>query len=89
MHPIVAFSRKRCTDAYPFPPARDDGKCSEFIIPAGMVLYLPVTAIHRDPKYYPAPDKFDPERFNEQRASSIPKGAFLAFGEGPRQCLGK
>ncbi|KAF5285366.1 hypothetical protein FQR65_LT13256 [Abscondita terminalis] len=49
------------------------------------VCLIPIFAIHRDPQHYPNPDKFDPERFNENKNSSTP---FLAFGMGPKNCLG-
>lgn len=42
----------------------------------------------RDPKYYPDPEKFRPERFNEEEQKNRHKGTYLAFGEGPRICLG-
>lgn len=42
----------------------------------------------RDPKYYPNPEEFQPERFNEEEQRNRHKGTFLGFGEGPRLCLG-
>lgn len=38
----------------------------------------------RDPKYYPSPEKFEPERFNEEEQRNRHKATFLGFGEGPR-----
>lgn len=87
LHTPTGFARKRCISAYNLPAAKP-GKYAEYTIPEGMIVYIPICAIMRDPEYYPDPDKFDPERFNENRASSIPKCAYLPFGEGPRQCLG-
>ncbi|KAB0793925.1 hypothetical protein PPYR_13545 [Photinus pyralis] len=48
----------------------------------------PIFAIHRDPKYYHNPDKFDPERFNDENRSSIHPYTYLPFGAGPRNCIG-
>ncbi|XP_050680908.1 cytochrome P450 6a2-like [Leptidea sinapis] len=45
---------------------------------------VPIHCIQRDPKYFPEPDKFDPDRFSDD---SNPQ-AFLAFGDGPRSCPG-
>lgn len=42
-----------------------------------------------DSKYYPDPEKFEPERFNEEEQRNRHKGTFLGFGEGPRVCLGQ
>lgn len=43
----------------------------------------------RDPEYFPNPDEFDPDRFSEPNKANIKTGTFLAFGNGPRQCIGK
>lgn len=44
---------------------------------------------NRDPKYYPDPNEFRPERFNEEEQRNRHKGTFITFGEGPRVCLGQ
>lgn len=44
---------------------------------------------NRDPKYYPNPEVFNPERFNEEEQRNRHKGTYLGFGEGPRLCLGQ
>lgn len=53
------------------------------------MIWFPVYAIHRDPQYYPDPEKFDPERFNEVNKKSILPMSYLPFGVGPRNCIGK
>lgn len=54
----------------------------------GDMLWIPILGIQRDEKYYPDPEKFDPERFNESNKRNINPAAFLPFGLGPRNCIG-
>ncbi|XP_032662744.1 probable cytochrome P450 6a20 [Odontomachus brunneus] len=57
-------------------------------IPVGTLISIPVLGVHRDPSIYPDPNKFDPERFNADQVAARHPYAFLAFGEGPRICIG-
>lgn len=41
-----------------------------------------------DKDYFPNPYRYEPDRWSKENRASIPKFAFLAFGEGPRICLG-
>ncbi|KAK7865958.1 hypothetical protein R5R35_005023 [Gryllus longicercus] len=61
---------------------------SDVQLPKGLWVNIPVMAIHHDPKYYPDPQRFDPERFSEEEKAKRPHYAFLPFGEGPRICIG-
>ncbi|MGW0733084.1 cytochrome P450 [Streptomyces sp. NPDC002851] len=45
-------------------------------------------AVHRHPDVYPHPHTFDPDRWLPHRAQSLPRGAFVPFGAGPRTCIG-
>lgn len=45
--------------------------------------------IHLDPEFYPDPERFDPERFTPENKATRPDIAWMPFGDGPRQCLGK
>jgi len=58
------------------------------LIEKGQKILIPIYSIHHDPKYYPNPDIFDPERFTEEEKSKRPNGTFLPFGDGPRHCIG-
>lgn len=47
-----------------------------------------IYGIHHDPRLWSDPEKFDPDRFSNERIKSIPNGAYLPFGAGPRLCIG-
>ena len=51
-------------------------------------VWLPLSGLHRDPKYFPNPEKFDPERFSEENKNNIQPFTYLPFGMGPRNCIG-
>lgn len=52
-------------------------------------IFVPIIGIHRDPTYYPNPDKFDPERFSDENKNKIKPMSYLPFGLGPRMCIGE
>jgi enediyne biosynthesis protein E7 len=57
-------------------------------VPAGAeVLICPYT-LHRHPRYWPEPDRFDPERFDPDVKTDRPRYAHIPFGAGPRFCVG-
>jgi cytochrome P450 len=53
-----------------------------------MATFIPVLALHHDTKYYPEPERFDPERFNEDEKAKRHQYVYLPFGEGKRICIG-
>uniref|UniRef100_A0A915DUJ7 Cytochrome P450 n=1 Tax=Ditylenchus dipsaci TaxID=166011 RepID=A0A915DUJ7_9BILA len=44
--------------------------------------------IHQNPEFYANPEIFDPERFSPENKASRDPLTFLAFGYGPRSCIG-
>src|SRR5690349_509478 len=76
-----------------YPPAPDLTRKStkeysipntKLTIPKGTTIEIPVYAIHRDPEYYPEPEKFDPERFTPENVKTRKPFTYLPFGEGSR-----
>jgi len=53
-----------------------------------MIVNIPLYPLHRDPQYFPNPEKFDPDRFSPDRKRIIHPNAFMPFGSGPRNCVG-
>ncbi|GAB2764828.1 cytochrome P450 [Salinimicrobium soli] len=51
--------------------------------PKGLSLLFSVYEIHRNPKFWKDPEKFNPDRFSEGR-----KSFYYPFGAGPRKCIG-
>lgn len=60
----------------------------DITIPKGMAINIPVYCIHRDPKYYPSPEVFDPDRFTAEGRAKRDPYTYLPFGAGPRNCIG-
>ena len=59
------------------------------IIPAGASIIISAHNTHRDPRHFPDPEKFDPERFIPQNSAGRHPYAFIPFGLGRRICLGQ
>ena len=57
-------------------------------------MIAPQVVVHRDPRFWPDPEKFDPLRFADDGKSSNgktarPRFAYYPFGGGSRQCIGE
>lgn len=79
--PLPSLNRQ-CNQDYKIPN-------SNFIIPKGMKIIIPVSGLHYDSDIYPDPEKFDPTRFSKENIATRNSFSYLAFGEGPRNCIGK
>lgn len=58
-------------------------------LPAGSVLYMCTHPLHHDARFWPEPERFDPERFAPGWEARVPAGAYVPFGVGPRACAGR
>ncbi|HEX6345176.1 cytochrome P450 [Umezawaea sp.] len=60
----------------------------DVVLPEGAEVIFSPHALHHDPTSFEEPHRFDPDRWSPERAGTIPKGAFVPFGAGSRQCVG-
>ncbi|XP_052610745.1 cytochrome P450 3A9 isoform X1 [Peromyscus californicus insignis] len=67
---------------------KKDVEINGVLIPKGTVMVVPTFALHRDPKHWPEPEEFHPERFSKKNQGSINPYTYLPFGDGPRNCIG-
>ena len=59
-----------------------------YLIPAGTDIGVDAYAVHRNPKFWTDPDKFDPDRFLPERMQNQHPYSYLPFCAGPRNCPG-
>jgi cytochrome P450 len=60
-----------------------------FRISPGSIMIASQVIVHRDERFWPEPDKFDPLRFADEEKGSRPRFAYYPFGAGSRQCIGE
>lgn len=77
---------RRCTKSYEMPKASENS--SGFTMKVGTPVVIPAYTLHHDERFFPNPEKFDPDRFLGSNKESIVKYSYIPFGEGPRICIG-
>ncbi|MHB8526369.1 MAG: cytochrome P450 [Candidatus Acidiferrales bacterium] len=60
-----------------------------YSFPADTTLLMSQWVTHRDPRYFPDPLAFRPERWLDGLAARLPTHAYFPFGGGPRRCIGQ
>jgi cytochrome P450 len=68
--------------------ALEDVELGGYRVEKGTFLWMSPWVVHRDARWYPQPEEFRPERWLAPREEQPPADAFIAFGGGPRICLG-
>ncbi|XP_013102747.1 cytochrome P450 6a22 [Stomoxys calcitrans] len=56
-------------------------------LPQNTIVLIPAHAVQNNPEFYPEPERFLPERFENELKNRRPACSFLAFGDGPKKCL--
>ncbi|MGA7302546.1 MAG: cytochrome P450 [Candidatus Sulfotelmatobacter sp.] len=69
--------------------ARNDFTLGEYFLPARTTVLISQFITHRDPRYFPDPLRFDPDRFSAEGKARRTKFTYFPFGAGARQCIGE
>jgi cytochrome P450 len=79
-----------------YPPAWAIGRQAKspveiggYVIPQSAVVLICPWIVHHDARWWPEPEKFDPDRWDEATATSRPRWAYFPFGGGSRSCIGE
>jgi cytochrome P450 len=79
-----------------YPPAWAIGRKAKgaftlgsFQIPANSICILSPYIVQRDPRWFPDPERFDPERWRMDARETRPKFSYFPFGGGARVCIGE
>jgi cytochrome P450 len=59
-----------------------------FHVPKSTIMAMSPYVVHRNPRYWPDPERFDPDRFAPDRAQQRPRHAYFPFGAGQHMCIG-
>ncbi|XP_017777324.1 PREDICTED: cytochrome P450 9e2-like isoform X2 [Nicrophorus vespilloides] len=81
--PAAPVTDRECTKEYTL-----KGKGTSYTLQKGENITIPIIGLQRDPRYFPNPDKFDPERFLDENKKNIIPYTYIPFGVGPRACIG-
>jgi cytochrome P450 len=68
--------------------AAKDIPIGDFTIPAGTRVMYSIYLTQRDPKNWPEPDRFNPDRFDRSSGIKPAPFSYIPFGGGPRTCIG-
>jgi cytochrome P450 len=66
-----------------------DHEVDGYRIPAGSIVVTAQYIVHHDPRWFPDPYRFDPDRWLPDQAASRPKYSYFPFGGGQRLCIGE
>jgi len=68
--------------------ATEDLEIHGYRIAKGTSVVMSQWIVHRDPRWFADPERFNPGRWSEEFARKLPRFAYFPFGGGPRLCVG-
>ncbi len=68
--------------------AERDTEIGGYVIPRGASVVISQWVLHRDPRFFPEPERFNPDRWTPEFENQLPGFAYFPFGGGPRVCIG-
>ena len=69
--------------------AHQDYKIGDYVVPSGASVRVSQFVMHRDARFFPEPETFEPQRWTAEARATRPRFAYFPFGAGPRQCIGE
>jgi cytochrome P450 len=66
----------------------EDVTIGGYVVPSGSLISVTSYVMHRDARFFPDPERFEPARFAPGWEQRLPRYAYLPFGGGPRVCIG-
>ncbi|KAK4879369.1 hypothetical protein RN001_007515 [Aquatica leii] len=61
----------------------------DYIIPKDTCVLMNIYGVHHDPKLFPDPESFKPERFLSKNIDEGNNYGYFPFSSGPRNCIGQ
>jgi cytochrome P450 len=94
--PRLAYTNNVITESMRlYPPAWgsartaiEEHEIAGYPVPVGSGVSFAQWTVHRDPRWFDAPEEFRPERWEGDLLRRLPRFAYFPFGGGPRQCIG-
>jgi cytochrome P450 len=94
--PALVYTRMVLSESMRlFPPAYaigrralEDYRVADVVIPRGCLVVVSPLVTQRDARWFPDPERFDPDRWTPEAQASRPKFSYFPFGGGTRMCIG-
>jgi cytochrome P450 len=67
----------------------EDVSIGPYRLSKGTSVFFSQYLVQRDPRWFPEPERFIPERFTSEAKAGRPRFAYFPFGGGGRQCIGE